>query len=46
MPRITGLGLYKELRRIDNKIKVCFLSAYFPTINEKQVIVKPIDNKL
>jgi DNA-binding response OmpR family regulator len=54
MPRITGLGLCKELRRIDNKIRVCFLSAisnyqefakYFPTINEIQVIVKPVDNQ-
>ncbi|MFL6383446.1 MAG: response regulator transcription factor [Nitrososphaeraceae archaeon] len=54
MPRITGLGLYKELRRIDNKIRVCFLSAisnyqefakYFPTINENQIIVKPVDNQ-
>lgn len=27
MPKITGLGLYKELIKIDNKIKVCFLSA-------------------
>ena len=54
MPKITGLGLYKELRKIDNKIKVCFLSAisnyqefvkYFPTIKESQVIVKPVDNQ-
>ncbi|MFL6326978.1 MAG: response regulator transcription factor [Nitrososphaeraceae archaeon] len=54
MPRITGLGLYKELRKIDNKIRVCFLSAisnyqefakYFPTINENQIIVKPVDNQ-
>ena len=54
MPRITGLGLYKELVKIDNKIKVCFLSAissyqefakYFPIINESQVIVKPVDNQ-
>lgn len=54
MPKITGLGLYKELRKIDNKIRVCFLSAisnyqeltkYFPTINESQVIVKPVDNE-
>jgi DNA-binding response OmpR family regulator len=54
MPKITGLGLYKELRKIDNKIKVCFLSAisnyqefvkYFPTIKENQVIVKPVDNQ-
>ena len=54
MPRITGLGLYRELVKIDKKIKVCFLSAisnyqefvkYFPTINESQVIVKPVDNR-
>jgi two-component SAPR family response regulator len=54
MPRITGLGLYKELRKIDNKIRVCFLSAisnyqeftkYFPTINEIQIIIKPVDNE-
>ncbi|MFL6469783.1 MAG: hypothetical protein ACJ71H_02915 [Nitrososphaeraceae archaeon] len=51
---VTGLGLYKELRKIDNKIRVCFLSAisnyqefakYFPTINENQIIVKPVDNQ-
>jgi len=54
MPRITGLGLYKELIKIDNKIRVCFLSAisnyqefskYFPTINESQVIIKPVNNQ-
>jgi two-component SAPR family response regulator len=54
MPRITGLGLYEELRKIDNKIRVCFLSAisnyqefskYFPTINESQVIIKPVNNQ-
>jgi DNA-binding response OmpR family regulator len=54
LPRITGLGLYKELKKIDNKIRVCFLSAisnyqefakYFPTINKSQVIVKPVDNQ-
>jgi DNA-binding response OmpR family regulator len=54
MPRITGLGLYKELRKIDDKIRVCFLSAianyqefakYFPTINETQFLVKPVDNQ-
>ena len=54
MPKITGLDLYKELRKIDNKIKVCFLSAisdyqefvkYFPGIKESQVTVKPVDNQ-
>lgn len=28
MPKITGLGLYKELIEIDNKTKVCFI-CYF-----------------
>ena len=54
MPKITGLDLYRELRKIDNKIRVCFLSAttsfqeftkYFPTIKENQVIKKPVDNQ-
>ena len=54
MPRITGLGLYEELRKIDNKVRICFLSAisnyqefskYFPTINESQVIIKPVNNQ-
>ena len=54
MPRITGLGLYEELRKIDNKVRVCFLSAisnyqefskYFPTINDSQVIIKPVNNQ-
>jgi DNA-binding response OmpR family regulator len=54
MPKITGLSLSKQLRKIDNKVKICFLSAisnydefkrYFPEINEDQIIVKPIDNQ-
>jgi DNA-binding response OmpR family regulator len=54
MLKITGLGLYRELIKIDSKIKVCFLSAttsyqefakYFPTIKENQVIKKPVDNQ-
>ncbi len=54
MPKITGLGLYKELRKMDNKIKVCFLSAistygdfvkYFPTVKENQFIAKPVENQ-
>lgn len=54
MPKITGLVLYKEVIKIDNKIKACFLSAisdyaefvkYFPTIKENQVFIKPVDNQ-
>jgi two-component system, OmpR family, response regulator ChvI len=28
MPKMDGLELYQEIRKIDAKVKVCFLSAY------------------
>jgi two-component system, OmpR family, response regulator ChvI len=52
MPGMTGFELYKEVMKIDNKVKVCFLTAYdlsydefrqqFPTLNEKCFLRKPI----
>ena len=27
IPKMNGYELYKEIRKIDNKVKVCFLSA-------------------
>jgi DNA-binding response OmpR family regulator len=27
MPKLNGYELYKEMRKLDNKIKVCFLTA-------------------
>ena len=27
MPKMDGYGLYKKLRSLDNKVKVCFLAA-------------------
>jgi DNA-binding response OmpR family regulator len=27
MPQVDGFELYKELRRVDSKFKVCFLTA-------------------
>jgi DNA-binding response OmpR family regulator len=27
IPKMNGYDLYKEIRKIDNKVKVCFLSA-------------------
>ena len=52
MPRMTGFELYKEIMKIDNKVKVCFLTAYdlsydefrrlFPTLNVKCFLRKPI----
>jgi two-component system, OmpR family, response regulator ChvI len=28
MPKMNGFELYKELRKIDDKVKVCFLTAF------------------
>jgi two-component system, OmpR family, response regulator ChvI len=52
MPRMTGFELYKEIIKIDNKVKVCFLTAYdlsydefrqqLPALNLKCLLRKPI----
>jgi len=28
MPKMSGLELYREIRKIDNKVKVCFITAF------------------
>jgi CheY-like chemotaxis protein len=28
MPDMDGFRLYEEIRKIDNKVKVCFISAF------------------
>ena len=28
MPKMNGFELYKEIRKIDNKVKVCFVTAF------------------
>ena len=28
MPQMNGFGLYEEIRKIDNKVRVCFITAY------------------
>jgi DNA-binding response OmpR family regulator len=28
MPEMDGFGLYEEIRKIDNKVKVCFITAF------------------
>jgi DNA-binding response OmpR family regulator len=52
MPKMSGYELYKEIRRIDAKIKVIFLTAsesfeefhkVFPTFDKKYYIMKPIE---
>ena len=52
MPKMHGFELYREIRKIDNEVKVCFLTAgemyygaYDDIFNENQFIRKPIENK-
>lgn len=52
MPKMNGFELYRELKKKDESIKVCFLTAYemhyhefkkvFPTTDVKCFIRKPI----
>jgi CheY-like chemotaxis protein len=35
MPDMNGFDLYEELRKIDNKVKVCFLTAFGEGYNEE-----------
>jgi two-component system catabolic regulation response regulator CreB/two-component system response regulator ChvI len=54
MPNLNGFGLYKELRKIDSKPKVCFITAFemyydefvkvFPSMPVKCFIRKPISS--
>ncbi|MFL6359987.1 MAG: response regulator [Nitrososphaeraceae archaeon] len=51
MPDMNGFELYKEMRKIDPRVRVLFFTAtetyyedleqLFPTFNKKQFIVKP-----
>lgn len=50
MPKMNGFELYREIRKIEPNVKVCFLSAYetlgenrgFPRSELKCVLKKPI----
>ena len=52
MPKMHGFELYREIRKIDSHVKICFLTAgemyyevYDDIFNENQFIRKPIENK-
>jgi DNA-binding response OmpR family regulator len=57
MPDINGLDLYQEMRKIDDKVKVCFLTAsemYYEKFRKEEpyrkfdkelFIAKPIENE-
>jgi DNA-binding response OmpR family regulator len=52
MPKINGFDLYREVRKKDPDVKVCFLTAFeiyyeefrkmFPTIDVKAFVRKPV----
>ena len=56
MAQMNGIKLYQEIRKIDDKVKVCFLTAgqsyygaftdiLFCDLKENQFIQKPIENE-
>ncbi len=54
MPKMHGFELYKQIKKIDDKVKVCFLTAgemyygqctdIFQTLDAQCFIRKPIEN--
>jgi DNA-binding response OmpR family regulator len=57
MPNMNGFELYKQIRKIDDKAKVCFLTAgemdyeqfrkeLFPVLDNNCYIQKPIENEM
>jgi CheY-like chemotaxis protein len=56
MPAMDGFSLYEKIKRLDDKVRICFLTAvdrvyyeilkkHYPSINENCVIRKPVDNE-
>jgi len=55
MPKMNGLELYDQIMKLDNKVKVCFISAYdvdyaslrelFPSIDIDCIVPKNIIRK-
>jgi DNA-binding response OmpR family regulator len=56
MPKLDGFSLYHEIKKIDDKIKICFLTASesyyeqyrkdeFIKLDKELFIQKPIENK-
>jgi DNA-binding response OmpR family regulator len=51
MPELNGFALYREIKRLDKKVKVCFLTAgemhsdIFSSLPANHFVRKPIDNE-
>jgi hypothetical protein len=55
---MNGFGLYQEIRKLDDKVKICFLTAAtdvyyeafgkeaFPNFDQNRIIRIPIENEL
>jgi DNA-binding response OmpR family regulator len=57
MPQMNGFELYRQIKKIDDKVKVCFLTAgemdyeqfrkeLFPALDNNCYIQKPIENEV
>ena len=56
MPEMDGFSLYEMIKKLDDKVIICFLTATddtyyeilkknYPNINENCIIHKPVDNE-
>jgi DNA-binding response OmpR family regulator len=56
LPGMDGFSLYTKIRKLDDKVRICFLTAadkayyeilkkHYPSIKENCVIYKPVDNE-
>jgi DNA-binding response OmpR family regulator len=55
MPEMDGFSLYEKIKKLDDKVIICFLTAAgnyykilkknYPSINEDCIIYKPVDNE-
>ncbi|MFY9870929.1 MAG: response regulator [Candidatus Nitrosopolaris sp.] len=56
MPEMDGFYLYEKIKKLDDNVKICFLTATddayyqilkrnYPAINEDCIIHKPVDNE-
>ena len=57
MPTVNGFELYRQIKKIDDKVRVCFMTAgemnyyqfrkeVFPALDNKCYIQKPVENKI
>jgi two-component SAPR family response regulator len=46
MKKMNGFDLYKEFRKIDNKVKICFLTANKSTYGAFNDILSELKKKL